>query len=282
VARALLLLFFLLFTSGFAEQVPLTVKDVNLMLRSGYSSEEVMRELSTRKFADTLDLTAERELTRVGANAALIEALRGYVSELSPAEIAAAQEKQKALEFERKASQPDMALAKADRRALPVANVPPEAQNDRSMYSLLKDTLVVWHEGGLIPFDDEVLQKKKLYLLFFSTFSSKDGRQFTSRLVSYYNQVAPQHPEFEVIFCSVDRSEFAMESYISQTNMPWPAVDFGKRDGKIGAIQEKLVREVPHLILADVTGRVLSDSGNTQPNLDKVMADLDKILTAAK
>lgn len=252
------------------------------MLRSGYSSEEVLRELSARKFADTFDSTTEKELTKVGASAALIEELRNRVSQLSAAEIAAAKEEQKGLERGQQTSVPGVALATGDRPGPPAANVPQEGQIGHTMYDLFKDDLVFWHEGSLVPFDDEALQSKKFYLLFFSAFWSKDGRQFTSRLINYYNQVAPQHPEFEVIFCSVDHSAFAMENYISQTNMPWPAIAFDKREGKIGAIQEKLVREVPHLILADVAGRVLSDSGNTQPNLDKVIADLDKILAVAK
>ena len=284
MARALVVLFLLVSTSVLAAVIPLTVKDVSLMLRSGYSSEEVLRELSTRKFADAFDSAAEKELTKIGASPALIEELRSRVSQLSAAEIAAAKEEQeqKGLERGQQASASRVGLTTGDRPGPPAANVPQEGQIGRTMYDLFKDDLVFWHEGSLVPFDDEGLQSKKFYLLFFSAFWSKDGRQFTSRLINYYNQVAPQHPEFEVIFCSVDHSAFAMENYISQTNMPWPAIAFDKRGGKIGAIQEKLIREVPHLILADATGRVLSDSGNTQPNLDKVIADLDKILAVAK
>jgi Thioredoxin-like len=282
MARALLVLFFLVSASVLGAVIPLTVKDVSLMLRSGYSSEEVLRELSTKKFADTLDSTTEKELTKIGASLALIEALRSRVSQLSAAEIAAAKEKQEALERGQKAGVSGVAVTKGDGSALAVANVPQEQQIGRTMYDLFKDDLVFLHEGSLVPFDDETLQKKKFYLLFFSAFWSKDGRQFTPRLIDYYNRVAPQHPEFEVIFCSVDRSAFAMESYISQTNMPWPVVVFDKRSSTTGAIQDALVHEVPHLILANAMGRVLSDSGNNQPNLDKVITDLDKILATAK
>src|SRR5215471_548714 len=92
MARVLLVLFFLVSTSVISAVSPLTIKDVSLMLRSGYSSQEVLRELSVRRFADTLDSTAEEQLTRIGASAALIEGLRSF--QLSPAEIAAAREKQ--------------------------------------------------------------------------------------------------------------------------------------------------------------------------------------------
>jgi hypothetical protein len=259
-------------TAGLA---PLTIKEVSLMLRSGYSSEAVLQELSKRKFADTLDPTSEEQLVKAGASQSLINTLESGVYQLSAAETAAAAEKQKsnAEKVSRTNLEPQATSQSASRK--PAS--PTEAQVGGDMYDHFKDDLVYWHEGSLVPFDDETLQKKKFYLLFFSAIWSKEGRQFTSRLVDYYNHVAPQHPEFEVVFFSVDRSAFAMENYISQTNMPWPAIAFDKRSGKAGGIQS-LVREIPHLILVDSTGKILSDSGNDQPNLDKVMIDLGKVL----
>jgi hypothetical protein len=129
------------------------------------------------------------------------------------------------------------------------------------MYEHLKDDLVYWHEGALVPFDNALLEKKKLYVFFFSAFWSKEGRQFTSRLVQYYNRVAPQHPEFEIIFFSADRSQFAMESYISETNMPWPAVAYDKRSGKAAPSRSNVVRQIPQLIVLNAAGEVLFDGG---------------------
>jgi len=245
------------------------------MLRSGFSSEVVLRELSKRKFADTLDPTSEEQLVKAGASQSLINTLESGVYQLSAAETAAAAEKQKS--NAEKVSRANLEPQTTSQSAPTKPASPTEAQAGGDMYDHFKDDLVYWHDGSLVPFDDETLQKKKFYLLFFSAIWSKEGRQFTSRLVDYYNHVAPQHPEFEVVFFSVDRSAFAMENYISQTNMPWPAIAFDKRSGKAGGIQS-LVREIPHLILADSTGKILSDSGNGQPNLDKVMIDLDKVL----
>src|SRR6478609_4621245 len=75
---------------------PLTIKEVSLMLRSGYSSEAVLQELSKRKFADTLDSTAEEQLIKAGASKSLISTLESGVYQLSPAEIATEQQKQTA------------------------------------------------------------------------------------------------------------------------------------------------------------------------------------------
>ncbi len=150
------------------------------------------------------------------------------------------------------------------------------------MYDHLKDDLVYWHEGSLVPFDNETLEGKKFYLLFFSAIWSKEGRQFTSQLADYYNRVHPQHPEVEVVFFSADRSAFAMENYVSQTQMPWPVVSYDKLQGKAGALAGAFTHQIPRLILAEANGRVLSDSGEARPDFDKVLADLDKVLAVSK
>ena len=249
---------------------PLTIKDVSLMLRSGYSSEAVLEELSKRKFADTFDSASKEQLVKVGASKSLISTLESGVYQLSAAETAAwERQKQSTRPQIVSQSSPDLQSAKP--------SPPAEMQVGGTMYDHLKDDLVYWHEGSLVPFDDETLQKKKFYLLFFSGFWSKEGRQFTSRLIDYYNRLRSQHPEIEVVFFSVDRSAYAMENYISQTNMPWPALAFDKRNGKAGAIQENLVHHIPQLILADASGKILSDSGDDPAGLDKVLAYTDKV-----
>jgi hypothetical protein len=261
-------------TAGLA---PLTVKEVSLMLRSGYSSEAVLQELSKRKFADTLDPTSEEQLVKAGASQSLINTLESGVYQLSAAETAAFKQKQQS---DSRAAEISSTSSLSDNRvsSSAPANMQRQLQQGGSMYDHLKDDLVYWHEGSLVPFDDETLQKKKFYLLFFSAIWSKEGRQFTSRLVDYYNRVAPQHPEFEIVFFSADRSQFAMENYVSQTSMPWPVVAYDKLQGKAGALASAFTHQIPRLILAEASGRVLSDSGETRPEFDKVMIDLDKIL----
>jgi hypothetical protein len=258
-------------TAGLA---PLTLKEVSLMLRSGYSSEVVLQELSKRKFAEALDSIAEQQLIKAGASKSLISTLESGVYQLSPAELASWKAQQET-------ARPHSLTGSDSESARPIStkpNAPIEAQTGGTMYDHLKDDLVYWHEGSLVPFDDETLEKKKFYLLFFSAIWSKEGRQFTSQLADYYNRVHPQHPEFEIVFFSADRSQFAMENYVSQTNMPWPCVAYDKLQGKAGALAGSLTNKIPRLILAEASGRILSDSGETKPDFAKVLADLDKLL----
>ena len=254
------------------------------MLRSGYSSEAVMRELSARHFADSFDSIVEKQLVQSGANQSLIDALRSGTYKLSSSEMAAAKEKLadkeqrevRAAEQSRESGPPQQSAPAPARSASKAFEVGAPGMT----YQLLKGDLVYWHQGTLSHFDDEALENKKLYLFFFSVNWSPQARRFTPQLVEYYNRVVPQHPEFEVIFFSADRSPFGMETYMGQTNMPWPAVDYEKLGGK-AAIQNNFVRGLPCLILVDGSGKILSNSYGTERNLgpETVLADLDKILS---
>jgi Thioredoxin-like len=237
---------------AFASATPLTVKEMALMLRSGYSSATVLHELANRGFADQFDAATEKQLLQAGANSALIEALRGGAYQVSSAQIATAKLKPVgSAELNRDTTVPS---AGTTTQPLPTRPSPPPD----SIYSRLKGDLVYLHEGGIAPFDDEVLENKKFYLLFFSANWSAAGRKFTAQLIDFYNRIAPEHPEFEVIFFSADRSQFGMESYLTQTAMPWPAVAYDKLSGKAGDIQKSLVREIPALVLTDGSGKILA------------------------
>lgn len=264
--------------------MPLTAKEIDLMLRSGYSSETILRELSARRFGDQFDSEIERELIRAGANSSLIEALRGGAYAAPAGEIAAAKAKWAAQEGKAAKTHegPNEAGQLTEKQsAADPAGSSGATEVGHAIYLHLKDDLVYWHQGSVIHFDDEALERKTLYLFFFSANWSSAGRKFTPQLVEYYNRVIPQHPEFEVIFFSADRSQFGMETYMAQSNMPWPAVGYDKLGGKAGAIKNNLVREIPCLVLADATGKILSYShgGENAVGPEKVLADLDRILS---
>jgi Thioredoxin-like len=259
--------------------LPLTVKEVSLMLRSGYSSDAVLREIAARHFADPVDPATEKQLVQAGAMPPLVEALRSGKYQASPSEVAAAKEKlaaqaESATEVVEQTREVNLAREENLESRASV-----QVQKGGPIYEHLKDDLVYWHQGSLQHFDDEALEDKKFYLFFFSAIGSREGLKFTHRLIDYYNRVSPQHPEFEVIFFSADRSPFAMENYIGGTNMPWPAVAYDKRSGKAGAIQNGLVRTIPCLILADASGKILSRS-DTDGGLDKVLMALNGVLVS--
>jgi nucleoredoxin len=265
-----------------AKQLPLTVKDLSLMLRSGYSSPSVMRELSSRRFADTVDATKETTLIQAGATSELIRALRDGTYSVSKEEIARAQEElaaqaqRKALEAERSRKFDSLYQ---DKEARDRATARQQSASADAIYKFLKTDLVRARNGGLVRADEEALAHKKFIAFYFSAHWCQPCRKFTPQLVDYYNRVAAQHPEFEIVFYSFDKSSTAMAAYMSETNMPWPAIDFEKLREK-EVLKKNAGNGIPSLVLVDATGNVLSSSyvGTQYVGPAKVLSDLDAIL----
>src|SRR6267143_5367247 len=264
-----------------AAQLALTIKEISLMLRSGYSSNAIMQELSIRYFAEKLDVEKEKTLLQAGASAELISALKSGKYSLSPEQMTIAQQqiadqtKRRAVEAARSRQfdslyQNQMARERAAAR--------PQAPNANALRELVKGDLVSLRNGALGHFDDEAFEKKKLIALYFSAHWCAPCRKFTPELVDYYNRVATQHPEFEIVFVSFDKSPFAFETYIREANMPWPAIDYAKLKGK-EAIAKNAGDGIPSLVLVDSAGNVISSSHSGLQNFgpQKVLADLDAI-----
>ena len=262
--------------------LPLTIKEVSLMLRSGYSSEAVQREISVRCLADSCDVAAEKTLKSAGATPALVEAIKSGSYAISPAEARLAQDEiaaqaaRRARDTERFRNL-DTLYQDQLKRARAVA--PAKSGLPNILADHFKGDLVSWKNGSLARCDDEVLAKKKLIALYFSANWCAPCRKFTPQLVEFYNRVAPQHPEFDVVFVSFDRSPAGMETYMRETKMPWPAIDFTKLPGK-EALRKYAGESIPCLVLLDDSGKVISDTyaGQKYVGPEKVLTDLNAIL----
>jgi nucleoredoxin len=268
-------------SSLLARALPLTTKEVTLMLRSGFSSEAVQQELSIRRFAGPFDAATEKTLKDAGAAPALIDALRSGSYLISPADAQAAQDAlaAQAARRTREAEQSrKLNTLYQDQLARARAAAPSRSDTANVLAAQFKDDLVFWKNGSLARFDDQPLAQKKLIALYFSAHWCGPCRKFTPQLVEFYNRVAPQHPEFEIVFVSGDRTLFGMETYMRDAQMPWPAIDFAKLPGK-AALKKYAGESIPCLVLVDAGGKVISDTyaGQNYVGPEKVLADLNTI-----
>ena len=273
-----------------AKLPPLTVKDVGLMLRTGYSVPAVERELQTRHFIGTVDATTEKTLAESGATPAFLGALKSGAYAVPASEVAAAHA-QLAANEQRKAAQAEegrklntlyqhqQAQARAAAAAAPAA----VTGSTTPIAALVKGSLVTSKNGVLSVHTDQAFEKKKLIGLYFAGQWCSQCRRFTPQLVEYYNRIAAAHPEFEILFVSSDRSAAAMNAHMSDTQMPWPAVKYETiKDNQ--ELRRYAGSGVPCLVLVDASGKVISDSyaGKTYLGPSKVLADLNKIFAAGK
>jgi len=85
-------------------------------------------------------------------------------------------------------------------------------------------------------------------------------RGFTPELVKAYKQIKAKHPEFEIVFVSGDRTEDAMQGYMTEYNMEWPAVRFKDRRSLRALGRPSHERGIPNLVFMDADGKDLSTS----------------------
>ena len=277
--RSLWLFVILIPAICWANGLPLTTKDVSLMLRSGYSSATVMKELAQRHFADTFDADKEAALLKVGATPELIEAIKSGSFVVTPQEAAAAR-----AAVAKKGAQADLARSadtayqNAVARERATRNPMAATVSHNVIAESVKTDVVRFLNGALVREDEGALENKKLIAIYFSAHWCPPCRKFTPQLVDFYNRVAQGHPEFDVLFVSADHSAFAMQDYMREMSMPWPAIAYDK----IQTEQQVLKyagRGIPCLVLVDASGKVLSDSSSVGPQ--KVLNDIDAILSGS-
>ena len=125
----------------------------------------------------------------------------------------------------------------------------------KSLFKSLRDGTLLNHKSKVTLADS--LGGKELILLYVSASWCGPCRQFTPKLVQWYQKIAPNHG-VEVVFLSADNDARSMESYYSK--MPWLAVEFDddSREALLGYIK---VTSIPRLVVLDGrTGRTIVDN----------------------
>jgi len=272
--------FFLALGLAMAATLPLTTSDISLMLRSGYSVPTIEAELATRHFADQLDEGKRNQLIKAGATTELLDAIESGNLSVPKDELEKSRRKmdeqaaERALMAER-AKRNDTLYQNQllKQRARVVAHGSADA-----ITGAAKGNLVRLQNGNLVSCYDEELAPKQIYGLYFSAHWCPPCRKFTPQLVAYYNQIAHDHPEFEIIFVSADKSAEDMATYMRESGMPWPAIEYGKL-ANVPALQKYAGRGIPDLVIVDASGKVLADSfaGGKYVGPGKVLDDLSAI-----
>jgi nucleoredoxin len=141
--------------------------------------------------------------------------------------------------------------------------------------------LIRCRDGAVEPADASTLASKTLIAFYFSAHWCPPCRKFTPELVDYYNRVAPQHPEFELIFVSYDKSRFNWETYIRDTKMPWLAIDYDQLGG-FEKLKQAGGDAIPSLLVLDEQNRVISSSYEAGKYVgpQNALAALDKAFAA--
>lgn len=268
---------------GFGASLPLTAKDVGLMLRSGYSNAAVTQELSKRHFVGELTSSDESILLKAGASPELIAQISNGTYALSADEDASAraalanQANRRAAELQQ--SEKANARYQAQVLAQRTAKTREPISAAATIADAMKGSLVKIDNGNVTAVtDDGAIAKKKLIALYYSAHWCGPCRKFTPQLVEYYNRVITQQPDVELVFVSADRSANEMQNYMREEKMPWPAIDWDKAQAN-PTWKSFAGKGIPCLVLLDQSGHVISHSydGDKYLGPEHVLADMDTI-----
>ncbi|HEY1583672.1 MAG TPA: thioredoxin-like domain-containing protein [Chthoniobacterales bacterium] len=149
----------------------------------------------------------------------------------------------------------------------------------QGLTSELEGRLVSLQGKSLLPYNSADLAQAKYIALYFSAGWCGPCHQFTPELLKFYNEMKPQRAGFEIVFMSEDYGANAMEKYMAEMAMPWPAMRYSA--AKSSRLKKYAGRGIPDLVLLNEKGEVISDSYASQQYLGpyKVMNDLKKLLT---
>ena len=82
---------------------PLTGKEVVLMLRMGYSPDDIVRDVETKHFVGPLDATSENQIRELNGTSKLLDTLKSGQFDATKEEVAQAEQKSAAVSTEAKA-----------------------------------------------------------------------------------------------------------------------------------------------------------------------------------
>src|SRR6266513_6483798 len=267
-----------------AATLPLTTSEISLMLRSGYSVPTIETELASRHFADQLDEAKRKQLIKDGATSHLLDAIESGKFAVPKDELEKSRQK-----MEEQAHDRALLAEQAKRNDTLYQNqllkqrarVVTQGSAD-AIAGAAKGNLVRLQNGNLVSCYDEELAPKHIYGLYFSAHWCGPCRKFTPQLVAYYNQIAHDHPEFEILYVSSDKSAEGMATYMRASGMPWPAIEYGKV-ANVPGLQRYAGRGIPDLVIVDASGKVLADSfvGGKYVGPGRVLDDLNAIFARA-
>jgi len=265
-----------------AGAAPITVKEIDFLLRQQTPEAEITSQVQERRLLAAMDPAGEALLRGHGATPGLLAILKQEQLVLSPAEAQAFLARSAAPKFTPDAPLRSSIPAASAPAAAPVASAPASVGAPRTgLAGRISGKLMRLEGNQLKPFDSQQLKDVRLFVIYNSAAWCGPCRRFTPKLVEFYNRMKPKHPQFEVLFLSSDRDEGSMAAYMQADHMPWPAMRFGSQ----GEIQQSYCGNgIPWLVCVSADGKPLTKNGQDKQYIppEEILGAVEYLLAEMK
>lgn len=275
------LLLLLLLCAAVCEAAPITVKEIQFLVRQRTPEGEIVQEVTRRRLLAPLDAAGEEALREAGATEPLIAALGKPELALSAADAQAeiVRQRMNQTRVAQSAAEDAAALQQQLQRQQKTTATLQGASTTRRM---LDGRLVKLQGDEVRAYDARNLEGVRVFAFYFSAGYGKPSRKFTEQLVSTYGRLKTQYPgAFEVIFVSLDGDEFNMAEYMRTERMPWPAVRYGAATAEIKQFKGE---NTPWLVAISDAGQPLTQNGVDKKYIPPtaVLEGIEHLLTRTK
>jgi nucleoredoxin len=274
------LLLFSVFLAASALGAPITVKEIDFLVRQRTPDAEIVKEVQQRRMLIPIDAAGEATLKGSGASDALIAQLKAPSMTLPQAEAQA--------EARRLVAREMKVAAEARQDAKAYANL--QQQKAKAAADIEKQgTVARMLAGRLVRLDGDALKpaapdlsRVRVFAFYYAAGWSPQCRKVTPVIMEVYKRMQQKHPgEFEIIYLPGDRDEYNMQEHMRTMRMPWPALRYGAGDAEVGKYQST---SFPGLMAVAATGDKLDV--RTRPaaysNPDEMVAEVEELLQRVK
>ncbi len=287
--RLRLFLFSLVASAVSAAANPMTIKELDLLVRMHTPENQIMDDISKRLLLAPLDDAGAKKLAEDGASPTFIEKIKNgnfVLAENEAAKLKLEEESRREVEkakLDREAARHAAYIASLPRAQAqspdprmpqtPAVNIP-----TTKLAEALEGKLVHMDGGALRPISAGDLRDMKYFVLYFSAGWCAPCRHFSPQLVNFYNRSKGIRSNFEFIFVSADKSQVGMEQYMKDEGMTWPAVrfDLGAAFAGYG------IGTIPFVLVVDEFGRPVypidPGTGQIRKGTTASIAELEQFL----
>jgi nucleoredoxin len=116
----------------------------------------------------------------------------------------------------------------------------------------------------------------KIKAIYFSAHWCPPCRNFTPKLIKFYNEVNKTEKQLEVIFISRDKNEAEFKNYFA--DMPWLAVDYNQANERNMIARHYAVNGIPALLIVNEEGKAFDVNARNDVEAAKTDGDYTKVI----